>query len=614
MLYPLVTSTRTVLDLNGIWRFKFDPLPGPNGAGFNARFYEHPLEEAQSMPVPSSWNDLFEDQRDREFVGWVWYERDFYISPAQEHQVTILRFGSATHRARVYLNGKLVMEHVGGFTPFESPVDQFLVEGQNRLTVAVCNILDYSTLPVGTYTEQTIPGFGTVHKVSPNFDFYNYAGLHRPVLLYRIPKTHIKEIEIVTDFEGSRGIVDYRVQLNNPEGSPAHLETIVTVVDEQSRPVAEQAGNNGRIFIPDVRLWNPGAAYLYRLRVALKTGNELVDLYEEPFGVRTVAIKNGAFFINGKAFYFKGFGKHEDAAVRGRGLDQVLNLKDLRLIRWLGGNSLRTSHYCYSEEFMRLCDQEGIVVIDEVPAVGLMLGFNFDVSNMMGNGAEKPKTWENLKTKEAHQKVIEEMIIRDKNHPSVVMWSLSNESESWSDGAAEYFKPLYELARNLDPSKRPVTSVLIQHKDPTADKLAPLSDVICLNRYYGWYWAGGDLEAAKVFLAKELDEWVRMYPDKPILFTEYGADTIAGFHDTGSVMFTEEYQQQLYEAYHEVFDRYPAVVGEQAWNFADFATSQNVLRVQGNKKGIFTRERQPKAAAFVFKRRWESIPHFNYNK
>ena len=591
------------MSLNGIWRFKFDPAPGKTGAGFEARFYEKRLETAVSMPVPSAWNDLFEEQVDRDFIGWVWYETEFSISDTREDQMRILRFGSATHRAKVYLNGRFVMEHSGGFTPFEAGIDEHLVSGTNRLTVAVCNILDYSTLPIGTYSEKEIPGRGVKHVVSPNFDFYNYAGIQRPVVICSVPRIRVSDISVVSDYSGTTGVVDYSVETTNGKAT-----VDVSILDESGSVVASNSGAVGRLSIPDVRLWQPRNAYLYSLRVDLSVDGRRTDSYDEPFGVRKVEVKDGKFLINGKPFYFKGFGKHEDAAVRGRGLDEVINLKDLRLIKWMGGNSLRTSHYCYSEEFMRLCDREGIVVIDEVPAVGLMVGFNFDVFSMMRQTGPKPKTWETLTCAQAHREVIREMINRDKNHPCVVMWSIANESESWTEGADAYFAPLFELTRSLDPGKRPVTAVLMQSSNVAGDMAAPLSDVICLNRYYGWYAFGGDLETAKIFLAKELREWALLYPDKPILITEYGADTVAGLHDTGDVMFTEEYQRRYYEANHEVFDRIPQVVGEQAWNFADFATSQSVLRVQGNKKGLFTRDRQPKQAAFALKTRWESIP------
>ena len=190
------------------------------------------------------------------------------------------------------------------------------------------------------------------------------------------------------------------------------------------------------------------------------------------------------------------------------------------------------------------------------------------------------------------------------------MWSIANEPDSSSEGAYEYFKPLYDLARELDGQKRPCTLVSVQMADPQKDCSAKLSDVICLNRYYGWYFGGPDLQGPETALRKELDFWKTV--GKPVIFTEYGADTVMGFHDTTPVMYTEEYQVDYYKMNNGVFDDYSLVVGEQAWNFADFATSQSLLRVQGNKKGIFTRDRKPKLAAHYFRERWKKIPDFDY--
>ena len=191
------------------------------------------------------------------------------------------------------------------------------------------------------------------------------------------------------------------------------------------------------------------------------------------------------------------------------------------------------------------------------------------------------------------------------------MWSVANESDTTAvpDSAVAYYKPLYDLAHASDPQNRPVTIVGVQN-DYTKDKTLPLFDVICLNRYYGWYVYGGDLGAAQQALALELDFWQKL--GKPVMFTEYGADTVAGPHLATPTMFTEEYQVDFYEATHAVTDRYACFVGEQTWNFADFATIQGVMRVDGNKKGIFTRDRRPKFAAHYFKKRWTEIPNFGY--
>ncbi len=289
-----------------------------------------------------------------------------------------------------------------------------------------------------------------------------------------------------------------------------------------------------------------------------------------------------------------------------------MNVKDISLMKWQGANSFRTSHYPYSEEMMRLCDQEGIVVIDETPAVGVHLNFGGGANF---KGGKKVNTFDpveegGIRTFEHHKEVIRDMIARDKNHACVVMWSIANESDSGSPGAYEYFKPLYDLAREADPQHRPCTIVSVQMKNYKEDCTIRLSDVFCLNRYYGWYACGGDLEAARAMLEEELGFWNSL--GKPFMFTEYGADTVCGLHDTVPVMFTEEYQVDYYKVNHQVVDSLENFVGEQVWNFADFATSQGIMRVQGNKKGIFTRDRKPKLAAHYLRERWTNIPDFGY--
>ena len=244
------------------------------------------------------------------------------------------------------------------------------------------------------------------------------------------------------------------------------------------------------------------------------------------------------------------------------------------------------------------------------------MGVNLEFGGGANFNGQKIKTFDKehgVKTQEHHKEVIRDLIARDKNHACVVMWSIANEPDSYSEGAYEYFAPLYELARSLDPQKRPCTLVSVQMGGgPETDCSSKLSDVICLNRYYGWYFGGPDLEEPEKALRRELDAWRKI--GKPVVFTEYGADTVMGLHDTTPVMYTEEFQVEYYKMNNRVFDAYDFVVGEQAWNFADFATSQSLLRVQGNKKGLFTRDRKPKLAAHYFKERWSHIPDFDYKK
>ena len=600
MLYPIMTESRNVVDLSGIWKFKLD-----KGNGFVDKWYESKLKETMEMPVPSSYNDLVETEEVRDHVGWVWYERSFSVHKSLLNERVVLRFGSATHEAKVYVNGKFLIEHKGGFTPFEAEINELLVSGENRVTIAVNNIVDETTLPVGLLKENEVNGKKIIKNLV-NFDFFNYAGIHRPVKIYTTPKIYVEDVIIVTDFEEENGYVNYEVK------SVGDADVNVSIIDEDDNVVATAKGSKGKLTINNVKLWEPMNAYLYKFKINLVKDEALVDTYTEEFGVRTVEVKDGKFLINNKPFYFKGFGKHEDSYINGRGMNEAVNVKDFSLMKWIGANSFRTSHYPYSEEIMRLADREGIVIIDETPAVGLHL--NFMATGGLFGGGVKRDTWKEIGTKEAHEQVLRELVARDKNHPSVVMWSVANEPDSDSEGAKEYFEPLIKLTKELDPQKRPVTVVTYLMSTPDRCKVGDIVDVLCLNRYYGWYVAGGDLEEAKRMLAAELKGWEQRCPNKPIMFTEYGADTVAGMHDTVAVMFTEEYQVEYYKANHEVVDKCKNFVGEQVWNFADFATSQGIIRVQGNKKGIFTRDRKPKMIAHSLRERWTNIPEFGYKK
>src|SRR6266550_3172213 len=578
MLYPIMTTSRELVDLNGIWNFKLD-----HGTGFAEKWFGRPLQQAIPMPVPASYNDLYEGAEFRDHIGWVWYEREIVFPDHFFTQRLVLRFGSVVDEARENINGQLVVEHQGGFTPFEAEINAFVSPGKNRLTVAVNTIVDYTTLPVGNYQEEDVSGLGKVVTDTPNFDFFNYAGIQRPVKLYTTPKTYVRDITLTTEVHGTDARAGYIIEV---EGD---AEVRLSMYDESGETVARSTGPAGQLILENAHLWQPLHAYLYTCVVELWRDGQCVDTYEQPFGVRTIAVSDGKFLINGKPFYFKGCAKHEDSHLHGRGFDEVLNIKDLNLLKWIGANSFRTSHYPYSEELMRLADREGFVVIDETPAVGLHLNFG----SFFGGSGKLHKTWEELGTKEHHVQVIRELIARDKNHPCVVMWSIANESASEEEGAHDYFQPLVQLARDLDPQKRPVTIVIHMMATPDKNTVSDLVDVLALNLYYGWYAYGGQLEAAKAHLRAELTGWNRVQPGKPM-------------------MFSEEYQVACLQANHEVMDEFPNFIGEQVWHFTDFQTSQGVMRVQGNKKGVFTRERKPKMAAHYLRERWMAIPDFGY--
>ena len=580
MLYPKMTESRMVFDLNGVWDFC---LMDGEAKG-----------EIVPMPVPSSYNDIYTGRGFADHVGNLYYRRTFTVSSRMLEKRLFLRFGSVTHKAEVWLNGTCLGKHSGGFLPFSFEITETAIAGENELEVIVNNIVDETTLPAGRMVHQKFPGLPEEIHNLPNFDFYNYSGIMRPVCLYTAPGSYIEDISIYGKMDGSF----YWDVKANGEGTVS-----VRLLDAAGNEVAAGEGFKGTGRIDQVQLWEPGHPVLYSLEVTLTGSDGEKDTYTEVFGFREVSIRDCRIHLNGKPVYLKGFGKHEDSPVHGRGFDMAYNVKDIGLLKWIGANSFRTSHYPYCEEMLQLCDREGILVIDEAPAVGLNAGFT--ATGLLGGNPNG--TWKLFKTAEHHRQVLRDMVQRDKNHPCVIIWSVANEPASQEDGAKEYFEPLLNLVRELDEQKRPATLVTYEGSNPVSCKVAEICDLLIINRYRGWYDTEGNLRGAAALLKDELEGFHKRCPDKPIMLGEYGADTIAGFHDINARIFSEEYQVDFLRAYGEVFDSLPYITGEHVWNFADFATAENIKRVGGNKQGVFTRDRSPKMAAHFLKERWEGI-------
>jgi beta-glucuronidase len=588
MLRPQDTTTRERKPLTGLWRFRLDGA----GEGRSAEWFRRPLADAREMAVPASFNDVA-DPAVREYFGDVWYQTTVRVPRGWDGQRIVLHFESATHRATVWVNDAEVVSHEGGFTPFEAEVTEHVQAGEEaRVTVVVNNTLSFQTIPPGVI-EDTSHG----RRLRYFHDFFNYAGIHRPVWLYATPHVHLTDITVVTGLDGANGSIEYRAEAQDADGA----EVRVVLREADGVEVASSTGASSTLTVPNVHRWAPGDGYLYDLEVQLVGGDgELLDSYHQSVGVRTVAVDGTRFLINGEPFHFKGFGKHEDIPVIGKGHNDAFLVHDFELLKWVGANSFRTSHYPYAEAVLDYADRQGIVVIDETAAVGLNVNLSVEDPDARGSTTFSPERV-NDQTREAHVQAIRELVARDKNHPSVVLWSIANEPESDTEGAERYFEPLFPLTRELDPT-RPVGFANLLTAPYGKCRVSQFGDVVMLNRYYGWYVDTGDLEAAETAWENELRGWAK--EGKPIIITEYGADTYPGLHSLLPEPWSEEYQVAFLEMNHRVFDRFDAVVGEQVWNFADFATISGIARVGGNKKGVFTRDRQPKAAAHTLRRRW----------
>ncbi|GAB2759832.1 beta-glucuronidase [Terrabacter koreensis] len=589
MLRPQDTNTRETKRLDGIWSFQLDG----DSEGRDARWFSADLPAPRDMAVPASFNDLTADPSVRDYFGDIWYQRTVHVPRGWAGQRVVLHFESATHRATVWVDEHEVMSHEGGYTPFEADITEFVTPGRPvRVTALVNNTLSFQSIPPGVI-EEGPAGRKQIYW----HDFFNFAGIHRSVWLSATPQARVEDITVVTGFQADTGSVGYTVEAADADGLDVH----VVLRDVGGREVATATGATGTLTVEDVHLWAPGHGYLYDLEVQLvDDAGAVLDSYHQSVGIRTVEVRGTQFLINGDPFYFKGFGMHEDHSTIGKAHSPAHVVQDFELLDWIGANSFRTSHYPYSEDVIDYADRHGIVIIDETAAVGLNMGLGGGIFGGQGYTTFSPDTI-NDASREVHARAIRELIARDKNHPSVVLWSIANEPESDTEGAEDYFRPLFDVAREADPT-RPVGFVNVMLAPHGKCRVSQFADVLMLNRYYGWYVNTGDLPGAEIAWTDELNGWAS--EGKPIVITEYGADTLAGNHSLTPQPWSEEYQVDYLDMNHRVFDACDAVVGEHVWNFADFATTSGIMRVDGNKKGAFTRDRKPKAAAFALRRRW----------
>ena len=592
VLYPATNETRTAFRLDDMWHFRFDP----ESEGETLGWMNH-LESDLSLPVPASFQEFFTNPKDRNYCGDFWYEHDFFVPAFRDSESVVLRFGSISHRSVLYVNGVKVNEHEGGFLPVIADITSLVKPGaMNHLAVKANNELNERTLPCGTIKHNEDGS----KSAKPYFDFYNYAGIQRSVWLCIVPKHAILDYETTYELNGNDAAVNYKV-IHNSDG-----EVTVRLIDKDGNTAAKGSGAAGTLHVTNAHLWEVRNAYLYTLEISLKKDGRLIDTYSDRIGIRTVRIDGTKILINEKPVYLKGFGKHEDFPIFGKGFALPVVKYDFELMKWINANCFRTSHYPYDEEWYKFADEEGFLIIDEVAAVGMMRSTHNFVDAGTGKYTYFFETPTVPELKANHIAQAEAMITRDKNHPSVIAFSLFNEPETTSEYAKNYFTDIFNAARAADPQKRPMTGAFEKNSAPEKDLVAPLCDFICMNRYYGWYISGGeDFPEAEGKFRNEMDRWAAKNLNKPFVFSEFGCDTLETLHSLTGDQWSQEYQQKYMEMNFRVFDSYDFVQGELAWAFADFQTSEGIFRVGGNKKGIFTRDRKPKQVAQDFKKRWE---------
>lgn len=571
---------RDVVPLSGIWGFRADPAEEGEARGWAAS-----PSRALEIAVPGSWNEQLAEAGYMSYVGAAWLYTEVFLPPAFAGRRRLLSFGAAGFSAVVYANGVEVGRSSAPYLPFEADVTEVAAPGEVlHIAVRVSNREDPDGVTPAVSRDDFQREGRAKDEVFPATrpDFFPYGGLHGRVDLRVRPLCGVGHVRTRVALESGAAALHV-----DAEGEGA-LKALLSLDGE---PVAEDASAAGsvRLSVPTPRLWSPATPTLYELTLRLARDGAVVDEVRMPIGLRTVAVEGSRLLLNGEPIFLRGFGRHEDAEVSGRGLNLPYIVKDFGLMRWCGANSFRTSHYPYAEEQLDWADRHGVLVVSELACV------NLDFRRV------------GPATLDRHLMALEAQMARDGGHPSVIMWSLANEPgylgepEYNEDNAGAYWDAVFGKARALDPD-RPLTMANVQYAgldDPAFTRC----DVIGLNRYHGWYTAPGQIDRGVARVREEMNALAERH-GKPIALWEFGADAIAGEHATFDQLFTEEYQADFIAAYLDVAEAHPACIGAHVWNLCDFRTAQHFRRVVVNRKGVFTRDRKPKRAAFMLRDRW----------
>lgn len=627
-------NTRQTQSLDGIYDFCLDPQArGLHEAWFNGDLFDKcQSSNFYRMPVPSAFNDIVPNTTVKNYMGWFWYQTEIApqltVSSGSSNFQWYLQLDSINYLAIVWLKtktyekAKFVGSHVGGHLPLVLNISH-IANNVNplrsfRLTIAVSNMLTHDTIPSGNMLDLSHLVGHDYKQFRPDFDFFHFAGVMGSVHLIKLPRRFITKVEVMREQSEDNSFIILNLCLSSPidTDNPIGIETSINrrhISLEWSFVLGQSNNCNTtkcvssdclQTFLPkqslidNLKPRSVGTDGFYRpttIRIEISSSDQrtnnlnnynLNDFYElNVFPFDNLDTNNISY---SKYRQLQGFGMHHEQLFSGRTMSLAAIMKDIYLLKQMGANVIRTSHYPYSEAYLDACDNNGIMVIAECPAVGLN---SFSDTKLM-----------------LHKQILLEMMQRDHHHPSIIMWSIANEPQSQLDKARAYFKSLLDYARNnlseyTVKMARPLTAAIAQsHLD---DKIGDLLDIIMVNRYYGWYDYTGALETIRPALMASLAGWSQKHPGKPLILSEFGADAISGLHKSTRQVFSEEYQRDLLAEHERVFDELAATknssginfLGSMIWNFADFSTHDSLMRAGGNRKGIFTQTREPKLAA-----------------
>lgn len=565
---------RTITSLNGRWNYIIDPYemgyfdyrhaPFDQSASGKGGFYddrkpkdksdwvEYDFDLSPALKIPGDWNSQVEKLS--LYEGTVWLRQKFTAEPSPDKKY-FLYFGAVNYEAHVYLNGKKLGTHKGGFTPFQFEVTGKLNKGENTVIVKADNRRYPDEIP------------------TVNTDWWNYGGITRDVLLAEVPATYIADYEVQLA-KGNLKLIEGFVQL---EGIKKNQAITINIPEAgiRQKAMTDTAGRaTFSIPVNNLEYWTPDKPRLYTVEISGAT-----DKISDRIGFRTIETRGQDILLNGKSIFLRGISMHdENPLIQGR----LRGEGDMRMmLQWakdLNCNYVRLAHYPHSEEMVRLADQMGILVWAEVPVYWTI-------------------SWLNEDTYRNAEKQLTDLMTRDKNRSSVIVWSIGNETPI-SEPRNAFMGRLAAKARSLD-NTRLVSAALEIHRsgnevlveDPLGEKL----DLVSFNEYAGWYWS----------TTKEMlnYQFVIKY-NKPVIITEFGADALAGYHADGDTRWSEEYQELLYKNQIKMLTAIKGLRGLTPWILVDFRSPRRqhpYFQDFWNRKGLISETGKKKKAFYVLK-------------
>ncbi len=573
-------SGREQESLDGVWHFSIDQYDTllrahwfrdeRKDAHGTPRPPDYDWEHWQEVHVPSCWNMSAPEYR--YYEGAAIYTRTFSYRPrsgkvpagqvaeagggaapgagasAQASERVFLKVGAANYECFLFLNRRCIGVHRGGSTPFFIEVTQDLAE-ENRLTIVVNNRRERDQVPMD------------------NTDWFNYGGVYRSIALIRAPEQFIRRWSVALAPKSNFGRI--RVAVEADVRAPSAGATIRIPALQVERSFALTASGLGRVEIEaHPSLWSPESPVLYDVEIALDSG----DIVRDRIGFREISYEGEKVLLNGRPIYLKGVSCHEDSLEHGKSLtsDEIQAMFDVASD--LGCNFVRLAHYPHSEEVARMADERGVLLWEEVPVY-----WAIDFAN--------ERTYADAENQ------LSELILRDRNRASVILWSVGNENPD-SDERLKFMSRLAERARSLDPTRLVTAACLWNRAEGRiADRLAEHLDVIGINEYYGWY--EGNFEDLAAFFRNSK-------PGKPVVVSEFGAGALAGHYGTVDDLFSENRQAETYERQIEVIGSAPFVAGMTPWVLFDFRSPRRLNDYQRgfNRKGLVAADRATRKMAF----------------